>query len=48
VREGNGKGHYEKMPGHLPGGRSNAARSTGVAASTKNAILPEMPNLSPA
>jgi hypothetical protein len=48
VGEGNAKGNCRKMQGHLPDGRSNAERSTGVAPDTKNAILPEMPNISPA
>ncbi len=47
VNEGNATGNYEKQPGHLPDGRSTAARSTGVSVETHNPILPEMPNLSP-
>ncbi|BCS52536.1 hypothetical protein [Geobacter sp. SVR] len=48
VRAGNKPGSYEKEPGHLPDGRSTARRSTGINARARNAILPEMPNLSPA
>lgn len=48
TKQGNSTGNYEKQRGHLPDGRSTAARSTGVRAKTKNPILPGMPNLSPA
>jgi hypothetical protein len=48
VHEGNEPGNYETMHGHLPDGRSTAERSTGIDPESKNAILPEMPNLSPA
>ncbi len=48
IREGNSPGHYEDSPGHLPGGRSTARRSTGVCDKDRDPILPEMPNLSPA
>jgi hypothetical protein len=47
VRTGNAPGAYEKSPGHLPDGRSTARRSTGINASDRDPILPEMPNLSP-
>jgi hypothetical protein len=47
VKEGNERGHYEKMPGHLPDGRSTARRSTGVVAPKHEPIDPRMPNLSP-
>ena len=47
VREGNKPDNYEKMEGHYPDGTSSARRSTGVDPSSKNAILPEMPNISP-
>jgi hypothetical protein len=47
VRTGNKTGNYEKSPGHLPGGRSTARRSTGINPEARNPILPEMPNLSP-
>ncbi len=46
TKEGNTKGNYEKMPGHLPDGTSTARRSTGVAKGEP--IDPSMPNLSPA
>jgi hypothetical protein len=47
VSSGNATGNYEKMPGHLPDGRSTAERSTGVNPDAHNPILPAMPNLSP-
>ncbi|WP_228645041.1 hypothetical protein [Microtetraspora sp. AC03309] len=48
VREGNTKGHYAHQKGHLPDGRSTAARSTGINPRAHDAIDPRMPNLSPA
>jgi hypothetical protein len=47
VFEGNAKGNYEKMRGHLPDGRSTAARSTGVDPPRHDPIDSRMPNLSP-
>ena len=47
VPRGNEKGNYEKQVGHLPDGRSTAARSTGVGVGDHEPILPQMPNLSP-
>jgi hypothetical protein len=47
VKEGNEPGHYEKMTGHLPDGRSTARRSTGIVSSKHEPIDPRMPNLSP-
>jgi hypothetical protein len=47
VREGNSTGNYKKSKGHLPDGRSTAARSTGVRPKPHDPILPGMPNLSP-
>jgi hypothetical protein len=47
VPMGNSEGNYEKMPGHLPDGRSTAARSTGVNAKRQDPIDGRMPNLSP-
>ena len=47
VKQGNSKGNYAKQPGHLPNGRSTAARSTGIRAGSRDPILPGMPNLSP-
>ena len=44
---GNEKGAYEQEVGHLPDGRSTAARSTGISVSAHEPILPQMPNLSP-
>jgi len=41
-------GRYEHQPGHLPAGRSNTRRSTGVNWRARNPIDPRMPNLSPA
>lgn len=48
VSEGNSRGNYEKMEGHLPDGRSTARRSTGINAENRNPIHPDSPNLSPA
>jgi hypothetical protein len=48
IKQGNSKGNYEKQTGHLPDGRSTAARSTGINASSSEPIDPSMPNLSPA
>lgn len=48
VPEGNEPGAYEHMVGHLPDGRSTAARSTGVNPKARDPIDPSMPNLSPA
>ncbi|MFF3668585.1 hypothetical protein [Microtetraspora malaysiensis] len=48
VNEGNATGHYERQRGHLPDGRSTAARSTGINPSAHDPIDPRMPNLSPA
>jgi hypothetical protein len=47
VFQGNATGNYEKQVGHLPDGRSTAARSTGVNAKGREPIDPRMPNLSP-
>jgi hypothetical protein len=47
IKQGNAKGNYERMPGHLPDGRSTAARSTGVDPKRREPIDPRMPNLSP-
>jgi hypothetical protein len=48
IREGNQPGSYERMAGHLPGGRSTARRSTGINPRGEEPIDPQMPNLSPA
>lgn len=48
TREGNSRGHYEEMRGHLADGRSTAERSTGIHHRAKDPIDPRMPNLSPA
>jgi hypothetical protein len=48
VREGNAVGSYEKEEGHLPDGRSTAARSTGINPKARDPIDPRMPSLSPA
>jgi hypothetical protein len=48
IREGNARGAYEHQPGHLPDGRSTAARSTGIDPKAREPIDPRMPNLSPA
>ncbi|MFW6078024.1 MAG: hypothetical protein ACODAE_00275 [Gemmatimonadota bacterium] len=47
VREGNQPGGYLEQPGHLPDGRSTAARSTGINPDRRDPIDPESPNLSP-
>ncbi|MGI8509513.1 MAG: hypothetical protein ACR2MQ_09325 [Gemmatimonadaceae bacterium] len=38
----------KKQKGLLPDEKSNASRSTGINAKSRNPILPTMPNLSPA
>ena len=48
IPQGNEKGNFEKMVGHLPDGRVTAARSTGVNPDGHNPIDPRMPNLPPA
>jgi hypothetical protein len=48
VPMGNSKGNYEKQKGHLPDGRSTAARSTGVNPEAEDPIDERAPNLSPA
>jgi hypothetical protein len=48
ARRGNAPGNYASSPGHLPDERSTARRSTGINPDSRNPILPEMPNLSPA
>jgi hypothetical protein len=47
IRQGNSTGNYAKSKGHLPDGRSTAARSTGIRPKAHEPILPGMPNLSP-
>jgi len=47
IRSGNSKGNYEKQEGHLPNGKSTAARSTGINVKAREPIDPRMPNLSP-
>jgi hypothetical protein len=47
AREGNEPGSYDRMPGHLPDGRSTARRSTGINAKAAEPIDARMPNLSP-
>ncbi|GIG87973.1 hypothetical protein [Plantactinospora endophytica] len=48
THQGNACGHYERAKGHLPDGRSTAARSTGINPKSRDPIDPGMPNLSPA
>jgi hypothetical protein len=48
IKQGNARGNYERQPGHLPDGRSTAARSTGINPKLRDPIDPSMPNLSPA
>jgi hypothetical protein len=47
IKQGNAKGGYESMTGHLEDGRSTAARSTGINPGMEEPIDPRMPNLSP-
>jgi hypothetical protein len=47
IKQGNSIGNYEKQDGHLPDGRSTAARSTGINSGSREPIDPRMPNLSP-
>jgi hypothetical protein len=47
IKQGNSKGNYEKMPGHLPDGKSTARRATGINPDLEDPIDPRMPNLSP-
>jgi hypothetical protein len=47
VPAGNDSGNYEDQVGHLPDGRSTAARSTGIGVAAREPILPQMPNVSP-
>ncbi|GLW99229.1 hypothetical protein [Microtetraspora sp. NBRC 16547] len=48
IKEGNAAGNYAHQRGHLPDGRSTAARSTGINPRAHDPIDPRMPNLSPA
>jgi hypothetical protein len=47
VRQGNARGNYESMSGHLPDGLATAERSTGVNPEAENPIDPRMPNIPP-
>jgi hypothetical protein len=47
IKQGNEPGNYERQTGHLPDGRSTAARSTGINPGMEEPIDPRMPNLSP-
>jgi hypothetical protein len=47
IKQGNAKGAYDSMTGHLEDGRSTAARSTGINPGMEEPIDPRMPNLSP-
>ena len=47
VRQGNSRGNYESMDGHLPDGRATSERSTGINAKAANPIDPRMPNIPP-
>jgi hypothetical protein len=47
IKQGNAKGSYERMTGHLGDGRSTAARSTGINPGAEEPIDSRMPNLSP-
>jgi hypothetical protein len=48
IQEGNQPGAYLRQRGHLPDGRADARRSTGVNPKARNPIDPRMPNLPPA
>jgi hypothetical protein len=48
VRRGNHRGVIKRQPGHRRNDRSTARRSTGINASHRNPVDPDMPNLSPA
>jgi hypothetical protein len=48
VKQGNSRGNYDKMDGHLPDGRATAAKSTGINPGRREPIDPRMPNLPPA
>jgi hypothetical protein len=48
IQQGNALGAYDAMVGHLPDGRSQAERSTGINAAFEQPIDSRMPNLSPA
>ena len=48
IKQGNSRGNYEKMDGHLPDGTATAERSTGIDAAGRQPIDPRMPNLPPA
>lgn len=48
VRRGNDPCDAERQPGHLPGHRATARRSTGIDDRSRNPVLPDMPNLPPA
>jgi hypothetical protein len=48
IPQGNARGNYDKMAGHLPDGRSTAERSTSINPENEQPIDPRMPNLSPA
>ena len=47
IKQGNSRGNYERMAGHLPDSTSTAARSTGIRSKAQEPIDPTMPNLSP-
>jgi hypothetical protein len=47
ISDGHKPGAYASQDGHLPDGRSTAARSTGVNPEGMEPIDPSMPNLSP-
>ena len=47
IKQGNSRGNYESQAGHLPDGRSQAERSTGINPDMEEPIDPRMPNLSP-
>lgn len=48
VRQGNHRGRAKHQPGHRSDDTSTARRSTGIDAGSREPIMPDMPNLSPA
>jgi hypothetical protein len=47
ITEGNAKGNYEKMSGHLPDGRRTTGSATGIDPAHHDPIDSRMPNLPP-
>lgn len=47
IQQGNEVGSYDQQLGHLPDGKADARRSTGISPGDHDPILKIMPNLSP-